>query len=359
MTSRIILKLALFSAAIVSASALAQNVPDQLPVGPVSGPAPVVPGPTAPAASSGPVGPVISSTGPQSSHTIHPTTLTPEEQRAAEGLTAQVAQQYANASGAPSFDAPRPKPRSNVKPPPENITVKVGQNAVFGIAEGHLNRLVTPFKNPVIKTTAVAATSIEKNIVYVSTNNSEPVGFYIHDAADPLNAISVTMVPADIPPISVNLNLEGYTGHHDGGEIPSAADPKLAKGWETGQPFLETLKTTFKDIAKGTIPDGYSFDTVAGFTRVMPRCSMPGLRIEPRQLLTGFNVQVVVAKIENPSDFTVDVNEQGCEGDSVLAVAAWPSSSVPPHGASELYVAVRKQDETNQDVVRPSLIGGL
>lgn len=322
--------------------ALAQSGPIQPPVGPVSAPSAPVQVPSAP---------------PSNPSSTPRTQLTPEEMRAAESLNAQVAQQYLQTQGAQPQVAPPPaKPRSNIKPPPESITIKPGVNAVFGIAEGHLNRLVTPFKNPVVKTTAVAATSIEKNIVYVSTNNAEPVGFYIHDASDPLNAISVTMVPSDIPPISVTLILQGYATRADDGGNAVAGDAKLAKGWETGAPFVDAIKNTFRTLAKGQIPDGYSFETLPGVTPLMPRCGIPGLRIEPKQLLTGYNLQVIVSKVTNFTDATLDVDERACEGDSVVAVAAWPQSSLAPHAVTELYVAIRKVEPPSQDTVRPSLV---
>jgi len=321
----------------------AQNAPTQLPVGQVNPNDPTMQGaPSAPAPATG-----------------HPQ-MTPEEIRAAENLNAQVAQQYAQAAqaGAPIATPPAAAKRTGIKPPPETISIKPGVNAVFGIAQGHLNRLVTPFRNPVVKTTAVAATSIEKNIVYVSTNNAEPVGFYIHDVSDPLDAISVTMVPSDIPPISVTLNLVGYTEAKDGSVTTIAGDPKLAKGWETGSPFVETLKNTFRSLAKGMIPDGYSFEIVQGWTKTMPRCTTSGLRIEPKQLLQGYNMQVVVARVTNLSDSSIDINENTCNDDAVVAVAAWPVYAIPPRGATELYVAVRKIEEPNADQVRPSLVEG-
>ncbi|MHB8742091.1 MAG: hypothetical protein ACYC9L_03115 [Sulfuricaulis sp.] len=283
--------------------------------------------------------------------------MSPEEMRAAEALNQQVAEHYATAGGNSGFaQAPAPgKPRTGIKPPPASITVKPGVNVLFGIAQGHLNRLVTPFRNPIIKTTAAAAMSVEKNVVYVSTNNTEPVGFYIHDANDVMDAISVTMVPADIPPVSVTLNLDGYSAKTDQGTYV-AGDAKLANTWETASPFVDMIRNSFRDLAKGKIPDGYSFETLRTIPATMPHCAMPGLRIEPRQLLTGFNVSIIVSRVTNIGDVPADIDEKSCDADQVLAVASWPTTTVAARGEDELYIAVRKPNENERDDKRPSLL---
>lgn len=339
-----------FIALVQSGLALAQAMPNQAPVGPAAPASSPVEAPSAP-----PSAPVV---GGHPDSVQHP--MTPAEIQAAERLNAQVAQKYMESQQASQpaqvTAPPASKPRTGIKPPPTTIEIKPGVNVVFGIAQGHLNRLVTPFRNPVVKTTSVAATSIEKNIVYVSTSTSEPVGFFIHDAGDPDKAISVTMVPADIPPISVKLDLPGYTPNSDGGANAEAADPKLAQGWETGTPYVDSITQTFRALAKGKIPDGYSFTPLKGQTSLMPGCGVSGLRIEPLQLMSGYDMQVIVSRVVNFTDYPRDIDDKACGGDSFMALAAWPVYSVPPHGTTELYVAVRRQEQPGDDA-RPSVLG--
>jgi conjugal transfer pilus assembly protein TraK len=359
-TFSVLAGLCLFSAGVFAQQATSLSTP------PMSGPPAPAPmeGPPAPGAlvgapTQGAPAAMPASAPAQPASATPP--MSPAEIQAAENLNRQVADHYLQANGgAGTFTAPPApnKPRSGIKPPPASISVKPGVNVLFGIAQGHLNRLVTPFRNPVVKTTSAAATSIEKNIVYVSTSNSEPVGFYIHDANDPMDAISVTMVPADIPPISVTLNLDGYSSKNDVGAASVAGDSKLANTWETSTPFVEMLKSSFRDLAKGKIPDGYSFEPINSLPATMPHCAMPGLRIVPRQILTGFNVQIIVSRVTNISDVAQDINEKSCDADQVLAVASWPNTTVPARAEDELYIAVRKPEEQASDEQRPSLLSG-
>ena len=53
---------------------------------------------------------------------------------------------------------------------PQQIQIKPGINELMPIAVGHLNRLVTPFDNPVVTTTSQATTSTKGKIVYVATS---------------------------------------------------------------------------------------------------------------------------------------------------------------------------------------------
>ena len=276
----------------------------------------------------------------------------------------------ARQAGAPQVAAPyesttysRPvvesRPRDNIKAPPPVLHVHPGINVLFGVAQDHLNRIITPFKKPVIETTSNATTSVKGNVVYVAPDSNAPIGFFIHDAGDQENAISVTMVPAAIPPISVTLDLVGYVPSKDQDVVQVQGNTGVAKGWETDQPFTDTVKSLFKTIADGRVPDGFSFSQVNGATPLMPRCAMGSLHIEPKQVMTGFNIDTVVALVTTLSPIEQDINETGCKGTSVLAVAAWPRTKLGPGQSTELYIAVQAPPADPTDSPRPSLVSGV
>lgn len=249
-------------------------------------------------------------------------------------------------------------PRDEIKAPPSEITLAPGVSSVFAIARHHLNRLATPFSDPQVKTTSTAATSVEANIVYVSSDTAEPVSFYIYDKGNPDQTISVSMVPADIPPVSVTLHLLGYT-NADRARVLANGDPKLAEGWESNQPFLSGLKYIFRDIALGKIPDGYSLATLPASALPVPGCFMPGVSIRPRQILEGYNMRVFVAKVTNTSPVVREIDERDCaHSDSVLAVAVWPIRNLVPGDSTEMYIAMRAPSRDQSDTQRPSLIDG-
>lgn len=277
--------------------------------------------------------------------------LTPDERRVAQGLTAPEPR-------VASLDASR----AAVKAPPAVLTVKPNVTTLFGVALNQSNRMIVPFKNPSVQTAVVESaaeiTIDPAGIVYVTPKTGEPIGLFVYDPADPKTAISVTAVPAAIPPVSVSLQLAGY--YPPSSSAPATpvhpGDAQSAKGFETDQPFTETLKEVFKALASGKVPSGYSLGPVDARNASVARCNMPGFRVEASQLITGFNINVVVSKVTNTSMSTADVVETGCAGREVLAAAAWPTVRLAPGQSAELYVAVRAPSQEASDEVRPSLI---
>lgn len=292
-----------------------------------------------------------------------PTSVTPNYAVPQGGGAQQPDTTQAARPSVPATSYSRPvvesRPRDNIKAPPPVLHVRAGINVLFGVAQDHLNRIITPFKKPVIETTSNATTSVKGNVVYVAPDSDAPIGFFIHDAGDQENAISVTMVPAAIPPISVTLDLVGYVPSKDQEVVEVQGNTGVAKGWETDQPFTDTVKSLFKTIADGRVPDGFTFSQVNGATPLMPRCAMGSLRIEPKQVMTGFNIDAVVALVTNLSPIEQDINETGCKGTSVLAIAAWPRTRLGPGQSTELYIAVQAPPADPTDSPRPSLVSGV
>ncbi|UJJ60578.1 TraK domain-containing protein [Rhodanobacter denitrificans] len=272
--------------------------------------------------------------------------LTPQEQQTIAGLTGPAPQSAAST---------RP---AAIHAPPPTLTVKPGVTTIFGIARSQTNRLVVPFRTPAITTSSAADISVDPaGVVYVKTDSNEPVSLFIYDKPDPTLAIAVSMVPADIPPVSVQLRVPNYYPRAASEpEVTRAGDRAAARGWETEQPFTETVKGLFRTLALGKVPDGYSFGKPDAGSVARARCDMPGLTIEPMQLMTGYNMLVVVSRVTNLQPVAVDVVETGCRGDDVIAAAAWPAVRLRPGQATELYVAIRAQVEDVGSESRPVLV---
>jgi conjugal transfer pilus assembly protein TraK len=88
---------------------------------------------------------------------------------------------------------------------PKTITVSPGTTAIVEVAIDHLNRIVTPFAAPQVRTVSQATTQVDGNVIYVATATEEPVGLFITDAGDSATALSLTLAPRHIPPREVRL----------------------------------------------------------------------------------------------------------------------------------------------------------
>ncbi len=247
-----------------------------------------------------------------------------------------------------------PRVRSTV--PPAQLTVENGMNTVFSVALYHVNRLITPFRNPEIRTSSTATLTVENGIVYVTTQTEDPIGLFIFDKASPSQAISLTLNPAPVSPVSVALNLEGYQGSQASYSVDG--NTEQARNWETDSPYVETLKALFKDLAQNKLPQGYSLSPLNGRSPLMPACAMAGLEVMPMQLVEGAEVTAIVARVTNISYQPVEINESACQSERLMGAAAWPLTQLAPGQSTELYLALRPQSYDDDGSQRPSVLRG-
>jgi len=252
---------------------------------------------------------------------------------------------------------PPPKPRAIEKAPPAFLQVEPGKNYKFGMAIGHINRIVTPFAKPTLRTTSTASTSIEGSIIYVASQSEDPIGMFIFDESSPAQAVSLTLVPGVMAPISTTIAVSGWTGESGVGHRSGNQQEALA--FEGKHPYLETLTVMLKDIAQGHVPDGYGYEQVRnGYVPGGPNCDIPGVHVLPMQVIQGSSFKAIVAKATNTSLSSAEIREDLCKGADLRAVAAWPYTTLSPGQSTELYLVVGAQTVDYDSAARPSLIEG-
>lgn len=248
-------------------------------------------------------------------------------------------------------------------PAPSNLQVVSGVNKRVGIALNDTNRILTPFRKPVVKTNSTATISVEGGIIYVSSTLEEPITLFIHEvgAGDP--AISLTLIPSQISPISTRVEI---MGHHPGADVNDAvtnqsnarpAPPtEEAVSFETSSPYVQVLTTIMKELALEKVPQGYSLSNIKGYSANVPRCSMPGIVMEPFQVLNGSELTVYVYRATNTSQSRLEVAEERCG--KVRAVAAWPTRVLNSGQSTEIYVITSRTDGIDNSNVRKPVVGG-
>jgi len=234
------------------------------------------------------------------------------------------------------------------------LKMEPGVNQIVPIAVNHLNRIVTPFSNPVVTTMSDSATTeIAQNIVYIGTNDDLPVTAFITEHGDQSHAMSLTLVPQRIPPRELFLQLSNSYGFG----AASMSNPE-AKRWETSQPYVETIRDVFRQVALGELPQGYSINRVTTHTDT-PFCNQSGLNFDFRsgQVLAGHSLTVLIGVVTNTSSQAIEFQEASCGDWDVAAVAAWPNSVLNPRQKSEVYIAKKVNTAKPQTSKRPSLLG--
>lgn len=237
---------------------------------------------------------------------------------------------------------------------PQQIQIKPGINELMPIAIGHLNRLVTPFDNPVVTTTSQATTSTKGKIVYVATADETPVTLYITPGDNQDIALSLTLIPKRIPAREIHLSLD-----KDNVKLLSKVQQQVksssVKPADQEQEYITHLKKLFRDLGLQKTPSGFSLRDPSLSENI--HCLQDRVQIRTGQILEGHDMLILVGLARNTSIEPLELDERSCATtqDEVLAVAAWPKVVLGPNESTELYIALRRSAE-QAATLRPSLL---
>lgn len=251
-------------------------------------------------------------------------------------------------------------PRMRMRPPPPEITLRTGVAEQLPIARNVLNRLVVPFAEPRVRVADDESTPLDDikietqgSVLFVTPPpGDQAVSVFVEDKASPLRSFALTLIPSDIPPVSVTLRLPGGPE----AQAAIAPAPAAAQQFERDQPFTAAISGLFRALAQQRLPDGYGLTELRGAHPLMPHCRLPGLRVLPAQFVEGHSIVAIVARVENTSARTIHLDESACGERGVLAVAAWPRIELAPGGRTELYIALARPTAPS-GARRPSTIG--
>lgn len=238
---------------------------------------------------------------------------------------------------------------------PQHIQVKLGINELMPIALGHLNRLVTPFDNPVVTTTSQATTSTKGKIVYIATADETPVTLYITPGDNQDIALSLTLIPKHIPAREIHLTLD-----NDSYKVLSKLQQQSTVNAKTAaqeQEYITQIKKLFRALGLQKSPAGFSLREPTAAELI--QCRHDPLQITTGQILESQDMLLLVGIARNTGISSIEFNERWCATTQadVLAVAAWPKVVLHPGETTELYVAVRRSAEA-ESALRPSLLNG-
>ena len=171
------------------------------------------------------------------------------------------------------------------------IRMQPGENVFIPIAVNHPNRIVTPFRNPQVVSTTLTSNAksgecgeicVRDSVVYVSTDKTYPVTAFITEGGREDIALSVTMMPRQVPPREVKLTVPEEVMKTLRSDASSAGGSQKAAAWEASQPYVETIRTAFRTVALGSVPQGYVLRKVKN-RDALPVCNHPGAYFEVRK----------------------------------------------------------------------------
>jgi conjugal transfer pilus assembly protein TraK len=237
---------------------------------------------------------------------------------------------------------------------PRTVTVEPGSNVILELAIDHLNRIVTPFQAPSVRTVASLSTEVDGNVLYVATADETPATLYITDGDDAQTTVALTLAPRRVPPREIRLIVPGLDSRRQAGS-PSASmagsasvmpDLPPVATWRQPQHYIDELTQGFRALALGEVPDGFRQRRV-GFGPSI-RCG-GHLHLSQQKTFDGDSLRFLTARVRARGGQPVVLDESQCQaGDkaSLAAAALWPSGPLQPGAEATLLVAI---DPTRTD----------
>lgn len=247
-------------------------------------------------------------------------------------------------------------------PGPYELKLVPGQPATIRISRNHMNRIVTPFETFDIWTNSGEEFKTSANVIYIAPGSERPVTLFLTPSGNEAMALSLVLVPEDIPPTEVSLVITDKSGGLvskaswapavPAAPLPAAAAPNFA-----ADPHERAITDLLRDLARGDIPPGF---TPGSLTAAHPRCRITGpltADFSAAQRFVGASYEVFIGIVRSAGGPAV-FSEERCAAPDVSAVALWPSAEIPARGEAEIYVVRRRAAPAPAQPLRerPSLL---
>ena len=233
-----------------------------------------------------------------------------------------------------------------------SVTAQPGVNQLVEVAIGHMNRITLPFENPDVWTASGESVEVRQNALYLAPSSPEPISMFITPPGDEGVALSVTLVPQQIPPVEVALSLP------TGVQVVSHGNRGDAERWETSHPYVETLRQVVIALASGEVPQGYAAMAMRASGAAPPRCR-PGagfaVDFGSGQYFAGGRLEVFVGLVRNSGSGPAEFREAWCGDHGVAAVALWPQVVLQSREVAEIIV-LRHRSQRQPGTPRRSLL---
>ncbi|EIC23849.1 TraK domain-containing protein, partial [Thiorhodovibrio frisius] len=200
---------------------------------------------------------------------------------------------------------------------PRTVTVAPGNNVILELAIDHLNRIVTPFRQPSVRTVSSVSTEIDGSVLYVATAEETPATLYITDADDAQTTVALTLAPRRVPPREIRLLVPGLESRRQAASPSSVVaqsestlpDIPLIATWRQPQHYTNELTQGFRTLALGEVPSGYR--KRGGRSGEAIHCGTD-VRVTRVTAYDGQPLRFLTAKVGAKGDTPVVLDERQC-----------------------------------------------
>ena len=233
---------------------------------------------------------------------------------------------------------------------PVKLQVSPGQQQPVTLSRLHLNRIITPFAAPQIRTIDQADIRIEGSVIYLSSQQEEPFVVYITPHDSESHALSLLVTPLDVPPKEIQLSLSKQW------QQKLKRNKDTAKRFEEASDYQQAITEIMTSLVKGQVPEGYEFDQF--HKPDFQPCQQDGLAFDfsKGQQAQGHYFNVLVGIALNNTEKPITFHERNCQGSHTVAVSMWPKNTLHPGQRRELFILLNAPEQESAPVMRPSLL---
>lgn len=191
----------------------------------------------------------------------------------------------------------------------QTVQIDNDDTHVVPVSAANMNRISTPFRNPIVLVNGGAKYKVVGQDVYVVIESDQPIGVYIREDDNLANnspVASLTLVPKAVPPQNISILLENSMK-----ERLTNPNSKIASD------YTDVIRQTLGMIAQRKLPDGYSRSNVNSKTIAR----VGAVTVQPKVIYSGVEHNVYVYTARNVTGQHVELSEPSFWHKGVRAVA--------------------------------------
>ncbi|MDN5622888.1 MAG: type-F conjugative transfer system secretin TraK [Acinetobacter sp.] len=238
----------------------------------------------------------------------------------------QVSQQPHQSLTNPSFVAREPISLDKATLAQQTVTIDNDDTHVVPVSNQSMNRINTPFRNPIVLVNGGAKYKVVGQDVYLVMESDQPIGVYVREddaIANNSPVASLTLVPKAIPMQNISVVLANTLR-----ERLSNPNAKLATD------YADVIRVNMSAVAVGTLPEGYSKSNV----REKTIARVGSVTLRPKAIYSGVDNLIYVYTAQNVTSQFVELSEPSFWHKGVRAVAFNEKIKLAPNETTEVII---------------------
>ena len=234
--------------------------------------------------------------------------------------------------GYPGLGSPTPGLVQAAKP--VAVQAQNGVNEMVVVSSFMPNRISTPFIDAQVIDFSKTDFRVVGGDVYLVPKTKEPIGLFIRDNKPGSQTIALTLVPKQVPGVSVLVSLDnGYSPSGQKSASEATEDPREEASYEAN------IKKVLRKVSMEGTPPGY---TETGL--VTGIALLGDIRIVPEKQYSGQSFNIFRYRLINTGKGSLELAEETFYQKGVKAVAFYPLLRLDAWQSTKVFIVTGKDD---------------